>query len=196
MPRAQECLNLYIMSLQVGDKVSFLNEPGSGIILKLTAKGKAVVETDLGLEIEYPLKYLVPLAGAEDYALHHADEIRFIKAKIAGEKKAKKSKNTPAPKEKILEIDLHIYELVDNHKNLSNGEMLRIQIRTLKRKLAEAFRKDADKLIVIHGVGEGVLKMEVRNELRHYENIEYSDADYRQYGYGATEIRFRKQKRN
>ena len=47
------------------------------------------------------------------------------------------------------------------------------------------------KLIIIHGVGEGVLKDEVRLFLSKKEGIEYFDADYREYGKGATAVELR-----
>ena len=40
----------------------------------------------------------------------------------------------------------------------------------------------------IHGVVEGVLKEEVRSELSKIEGVEYFDADFREYGKGATAV--------
>jgi dsDNA-specific endonuclease/ATPase MutS2 len=47
-------------------------------------------------------------------------------------------------------------------------------------------------VILIHGVGEGILKEEVRTFLSKQEGVEYFDADFREYGKGATtaEIRY------
>ncbi|HAA00594.1 MAG TPA: Smr/MutS family protein [Flavobacteriales bacterium] len=175
------------MALQIGDRVTFLNEAGNGIVRALTVKGKALVETADGLEIEYPLKYLVKMPDETDYSLPHANEQAFIRGKLRSENKAKKKTTV---REKILEIDLHIYELTDNHRGLSNADMLRMQLQAFKRKMEEAQRKRVQKLIVIHGVGEGVLRSEIRTALRQYENIEVLDADYAKYGRGATEVRF------
>jgi dsDNA-specific endonuclease/ATPase MutS2 len=55
-----------------------------------------------------------------------------------------------------------------------------------------AIRSKIKKLIVIHGVGEGVLKSAIRKELmEHYYQYEFHDASYSDYGYGATEINLR-----
>jgi dsDNA-specific endonuclease/ATPase MutS2 len=44
-------------------------------------------------------------------------------------------------------------------------------------------------MVVIHGVGEGVLKQEIRKELKEfYPHFDFYDASYQEYGYGATEI--------
>ena len=74
--------------------------------------------------------------------------------------------------------------------NLSNFEILSIQIQALKRKIKEANKKRVKRLIVIHGVGKGVLKSEVHLELQKYHNIEFLDASYLDYGQGATQVIF------
>ena len=45
-------------------------------------------------------------------------------------------------------------------------------------------------MIVIHGVGDGILKSEVRKILSKYEHLHFFDAPYREYGFGATQIEF------
>ncbi|MBL4755501.1 MAG: Smr/MutS family protein, partial [Flavobacteriales bacterium] len=55
-------------------------------------------------------------------------------------------------------------------------------------KLEEAIRKKRKNLIVIHGVGKGTLRAEVRKLLDDYPQITYCDASYATYGYGATEV--------
>jgi dsDNA-specific endonuclease/ATPase MutS2 len=55
--------------------------------------------------------------------------------------------------------------------------------------MKEAQAKRLTKIVFIHGVGEGVLRSEIRHELRKYENVEFLDGDYREYGQGATEVR-------
>jgi dsDNA-specific endonuclease/ATPase MutS2 len=44
------------------------------------------------------------------------------------------------------------------------------------------------KIVFIHGVGNGVLRQTIRDLLRTYEGIEYSDASYKKFGAGATEV--------
>ena len=54
--------------------------------------------------------------------------------------------------------------------------------------LNAAIRDGKKKLIVIHGVGEGILREEVRKVLQFYDNVQFHDADMRKYGVGATEV--------
>lgn len=86
------------------------------------------------------------------------------------------------------EVDLHIEELVDKPKELSNKEMLEIQMGKFQTALEGALKTPKTKKIVfIHGVGNGRLRYELRKYLdRHYSNLDYQDASFKEYGYGAT----------
>ena len=45
------------------------------------------------------------------------------------------------------------------------------------------------RIVFIHGVGNGTLKTELRKQLeRKYKGINYQDASFREYGYGATMV--------
>lgn len=87
-----------------------------------------------------------------------------------------------------MEIDLHIEELIDNFSGMSNFEIVQVQLNNFKNALDNAINGHYRKLIVIHGVGNGRLKQEVRNILSTYKNIRFYDASYAKYGFGATEI--------
>ena len=87
-----------------------------------------------------------------------------------------------------MEVDLHINQLVKSSKSMSNHEMLNLQLDTARHKLEFAIRKRIQKVVFIHGVGEGVLKMELEYLLGRYSNVKYYDADYQKYGLGATEV--------
>ncbi|MBS3775395.1 MAG: DUF2027 domain-containing protein [Bacteroidales bacterium] len=86
------------------------------------------------------------------------------------------------------EVDLHIEELVDKPNELSNKEMLEIQMGKFQNALEGALKTPKTKKIVfIHGVGNGRLRYELRKYLdRHYLNLDYQDASFKEYGYGAT----------
>jgi dsDNA-specific endonuclease/ATPase MutS2 len=66
--------------------------------------------------------------------------------------------------------------------------MLTLQMDTAKRQLEFAIRKRIQKVVFIHGVGEGVLKTELEYLFGRYNNVKYYDADYQKYGLGATEV--------
>jgi len=92
------------------------------------------------------------------------------------------------------EVDLHIEELVDKPKELSNKEMLEIQMGKFQTALEGALKTPkTQKIVFIHGVGNGRLRYELRKYLdRHYPNLDYQDASFKEYGYGATLVFLRK----
>ena len=89
----------------------------------------------------------------------------------------------------IIEVDLHIDELVDTTVGLSNGDMLRLQIDKFESVLKENSRKKGQKIVFIHGKGEGVLRNEIEKLLRtRYKMYFFQDASFREYGFGATMV--------
>jgi CTP:phosphocholine cytidylyltransferase-like protein len=87
-----------------------------------------------------------------------------------------------------MEVDLHINQLVKTTRGMSNYDILNIQMETAKRQLAFAMEKRIQKVVFIHGVGEGILKEELHYLFKKYDNLKYYDADYQKYGLGATEV--------
>lgn len=86
------------------------------------------------------------------------------------------------------EVDLHIQELVADYKNLSNGEMIQIQMKRFRREMDNALKNHYHKVVFIHGVGNGVLRNEILRELKTYQGVMFHDAPFEKYGYGATEV--------
>ncbi len=93
----------------------------------------------------------------------------------------------------IREVDLHIHELVENDSNMLPAEMLEVQLRTFEKELANAAKSGIEKIVFIHGVGNGILKAKIRGRLdRDYPQYFYQDASFQQYKYGATLVYLRK----
>lgn len=94
--------------------------------------------------------------------------------------------------EALLELDLHFEALPEYSKRATPGEILAIQMRHLERHIDIARTRRLRKLIVIHGVGEGVLRENVITLLSALEDVSFYDASFAQYGRGATEVLFHK----
>jgi len=92
-------------------------------------------------------------------------------------------------KDLTKEVDLHIEELIDSHKGLTNAQILAIQLERFEKELDYCLNNGIRKFIVIHGVGNGKLKQEIIAILKSVEDIEFFDASYKDYGFGATEVR-------
>ncbi len=86
------------------------------------------------------------------------------------------------------EVDLHIEELIETVRGMSNAEILRIQLQHFQRELDDAIASRMKRVTFIHGIGNGVLKGEIRRMLAGYDGVKYFDAPYSRYGFGATEV--------
>lgn len=120
------------------------------------------------------------------------DPVQLQKA-MASKKHIDKPMQTQAVnkhvKPTILEIDLHINELVDTTAGLSKSDMLQLQLDTFNKVMLENLRFKNKKIVFIHGKGEGVLRAEIEKQLkRKYPKCEFQDASFQQYGFGATQV--------
>ena len=85
-------------------------------------------------------------------------------------------------------VDLHIGELVDNILGLSSHDMFRIQTDYFKKMLDSAIASEYTKVTFIHGVGNGVLKNAIIDELKNYKNTENRMASIAKFGVGAIDV--------
>ncbi len=108
----------------------------------------------------------------------------------ADSKRVKKVEDPASNPHKLLplqEIDLHIHALTDSTAGMEPKDMLEMQLGEV-RKVMEAHKKrKGQKIVFIHGKGEGVLRKEVLKLLRSkYPTADLQDASFREYGFGAT----------
>ena len=97
---------------------------------------------------------------------------------------AKKEKVFP-----IIEIDLHINQLLDSTVGLNNTDMLNVQLDKLRQTMEEYKNKKGQKIVFVHGKGEGVLRNAVLSELKFkYKQCLVQDASFKEYGFGATMV--------
>lgn len=87
----------------------------------------------------------------------------------------------------LIEVDLHIGELTDSLAGMEPKDMLEMQLATVRKHMKANERRIGQKLVFIHGKGEGVLRKAVLELLRkEYPKAELQDASFREYGFGAT----------
>lgn len=177
------------MHIKVGDTVRFLNEKGEGIVKEFISAVKARVEVAGGFEIDVPVKELVPVPPLhlKDIKVSHYTKAKSSLRTDSGLKGTEKKSKAHAKDEMM--VDLHIEKLLEDHYGLANSEKLAIQTSHFRKKMAVAINGHFTKVVFIHGVGNGVLRNAIRELLRTYEGIEYSDASYKKFGAGATEVR-------
>lgn len=90
------------------------------------------------------------------------------------------------------EVDLHIEQLTNNRKGLSNDEIIKLQLDTLERYIHLAIVHRQERMIVIHGLGKGKLRDDVHTYLKGVPEVgRFKNEWSGKYGFGATEIFFR-----
>lgn len=85
-------------------------------------------------------------------------------------------------------VDLHIGELVENIAGLSSHDMFQIQMDYFRKMLDSAIAAEYTKVTFIHGVGNGVLKNAIIEELKKYKNTENRMASIAKFGVGAIDV--------
>ena len=175
--------------MKIGDKVQCIDHDFEGIITAISGAMITIKDFD-GFIVSFRESELVPAISSQDALQMSQVSTSQILAKEDTKNKKRKTLETSKSRNKVapMEVDLHIDKLVNHHKGMPNFEMLSLQLETVKRQLEFAKRKRIQRIVFIHGVGEGVLKEELRYLLRRYENIDFYDADYQKYGVGATEV--------
>ena len=189
--------------IKVGDRVKFLNDVGEGVVIEL--KGfNAVVEDEDGFDREYPLKDLISVRGKAEEAEMYGNklpELSEILARDISEERQKKIQevfevkyaNARATNQKrrgeYMEVDLHFHELVDDISGLKDRTKLDIQLNHFERMMRIAAEQKIKRIVFIHGVGQGVLRHQLRSRLdMYYPECTVRDANPREYGAGATEV--------
>jgi hypothetical protein len=91
------------------------------------------------------------------------------------------------PAADTLEVDLHMDETDLQNTQLASAGILALQMSRFHDAIDEAISKRLRRLVIIHGLGQGTLKMQIRKELQEkYPQYIYQDASFKEYGFGAT----------
>ena len=112
--------------LKVGDLVSIIDENSRARVSAILRNGKVLVEDIDGFELEYSINELIRIEEDHDHLYEKSVErTAYNKDYIS------KRKNPVKHKRDVVEVDLHIEELVDDHRGWSNAEILAISIRKI-----------------------------------------------------------------
>lgn len=172
--------------IQIGDIVEVIDETLQGKVIQVD-KTNCTLQTEDGFSLKFPINQVVNVSS-DGIRVNYQDSLQAIKEK---ETKHRRRRIVPKSKEKNqvrLEIDLHIGQLIDSMHNMTNYDMLTLQIETARKQLEFAIANRIQRIVFIHGVGEGVLRTELEYLFGRYENITFYDAEYSKYGFGATEV--------
>ncbi|AFL98307.1 Smr/MutS family protein [Ornithobacterium rhinotracheale] len=196
-----------MIHFKIGDKVKVIDDNLSGTVTKVN-ENEITIETDFGFEMLYEPKELLPDVGMEE-------EIEFSSPKTTPQKETKKLASKKKKVEKVfdprakmpeiktekekvakkpkkirkppLEIDLHYAQLENYDRLLAKNLILARQMNSLKKRVERAREHGYDRVVIIHGKGEGILETEVKKWLNEM-GYHFYDADFQRYKLGATEV--------
>ena len=163
------------MQFQVGESVSMLHESGAYTIKQLSDSHAHVLD-EFGFEYRVPISSLIkrtPIQGEVEN-----------KEPIVTPNATKKQALSPIPT-----LDLHATALgIDG---MPPNELLETKLSYCRSFLNQCIANRQTKALIIHGIGEGVLKMAVRQLLRDKKGISFHDGNYSTRGVGSTLVEIR-----
>lgn len=170
---------------KIGQRVKFMNDVGGGVVVAVEGDLVTIEDAD-GFEEVVPARELIL-----DQSLEMDDAFIPKEEETSFSRQAKKA-NPKRRSEKL--VDLHIEELTDQStRHWPNFKIVTTQMQAAQKALHKARKGGTKYLILIHGVGDGVLKRELWNWLRGEVDIEFYEAEYARFGWGATEVHITRQ---
>lgn len=169
----------------------------------IPSSGKTTFGTQPASQGGQPAAFASAQAAAEHEAMEkriiqlemkvHDLELRLERLEKARnnqlEEKEIKRQSKPNQKTELIEVDLHIDELLDTTAGMSAADIKAYQLKVFRETMEANKSKKGQRIVFIHGNGEGVLRKAILDELkRAYKTCEWQDASFQQYGFGATMV--------
>ena len=160
--------------LRPGMKVTLMDSNDRGVI-KHVRKECVEIELDSG--------FVIPV-GLNDFVVNDAEEESRLLKSVGALKSEPSAVVKPVYSNKAVEIDLHIEAIPGGH-SVAKGQELPFQLEYFRTKLRAQLKHRGSRIIFVHGVGDGILKAAVRQELDTAFAISCS---WNPYGEGATAV--------
>ena len=136
--------------------------------------------------IYYIIKNDIP---ERELLISAGDLEQAMKEKEISERRPAKEPIRKRKSDPVMEVDLHINELIDTTAGMNNADILEYQMNKFNDVMKENIKNKNRRIVFIHGKGDGVLKTALLKELKkNYPSCYYQDASFQEYGYGATMV--------
>ncbi len=171
---------------KIGNHVAVIDDTVKGKVIEVNGN-QIIIQTDDGFNYHCKTNELILIGDLESH-LNNDNFLEFI-----NENEESKPKMTIIKKDSLknqappMEVDLHIHHLTNTTRGMSNFDMLTLQIKTAEQQLKFAISKKIQRVVFIHGKGEGVLKEELNFLFKKYP-VKHYEASFLKYGQGATEV--------
>ena len=166
------------MNFSIGDKILFKKDTLKGKISKINSAYTVTVLTEHGFEMNVSVKDIVKVNSGTDKASSYGKGF-YSKDFLRQEIKSKKQQKSQG----FIKVDLHIELLTPNYHYMDNFEIVQLQLNKCHEKIEKAINSNVNRIEIVHGIGEGVLKNEVHKILRDYNLRFYLKKDG-----GSTEV--------
>lgn len=168
------------MQFSIGDKILLKKENMQAEIIRINSLYKVTILSRDGFEMNVSVKDLIRIEKGTDKATSYGVNFYSKDSDINARKSQKKERS-----QSVLKVDLHIELLNKNHMYMDNFEIVQTQLNECHKRIEKALNSKINKLEIIHGIGEGILRKEVHTILRNYNLRFYLKKDG-----GATEVYF------
>ncbi|MEN8928638.1 MAG: Smr/MutS family protein [Flavobacteriales bacterium] len=166
---------------QVNDEITFLDEVGVFKITEVVSDNIFVVEDEHGFDRKCSINEITLYKkNAFDGVEVETFENRNVRVNPFAKSK-KKGFDVPV-------VDLHMENLMDSHTHMSNHQIVLYQLDVCRKHLDKHINNGTREFVIVHGVGNGKLKEEVRYLLDSYPSLSYMDEHYSARGMGATKV--------
>jgi hypothetical protein len=163
------------MHFQQHEEVSILNE--AGIFRVLRAEGTFLwLEDEHGFDRKVAVEFVVRRKQINVQKVTNKDN-----SAVHSSKKAVKNEQIPS-------IDLHHHELNLDERFLSKHEILTAQLDSFKQFCNRMIQLKTKRFRVVHGIGEGKLKMELRTLVQGKNGLSMHDDQVTRGKVGASLI--------
>jgi len=172
------------MNLKVGDHLVVVDENLHGTLVRTDGKS-IVLECEDGFEYRYEIHQVYK--KATDGKIEHIPSNYNLITDID---------DTMGVNHFVINLDwtdsifdLHIETMAASIEFKNDSEILSFQLDYVREIIRQAKIKRIRSLVLVHGVGKGILRKEIRNMIDgSFPKIEYFDGSYQKFGAGATEI--------
>ena len=156
---------------EIGDKVKFIRSNDYGIIQSIISERKVQVEDSSKFLSIVNVDEIIPFNKSTNSVSSYGD-LTSNKEKNDNAKNLKKVISNL----NVVKLDLHIENLSADYHMMTNFEIIQIQIKKCEDLIMKSLNSNVHKLIIVHGIGEGVLKKEIhdlldRYQLRYFESL-------------------------
>ena len=149
---------------KIGDKIKFIRSNDFGVIKEIISERKVKVEDSSNFIIQVNKDEIILQDDSTNSVSSYGDLSKIKDDSYVKRKKEKKVSNLS-----VMKVDLHIENLITDYHLMTNQEIIHVQIKKCEDVLMKSLNSNVQKLVIVHGIGEGVLKKEVHNLLNKYE---------------------------